>query len=300
MIATRSTCGSRALKPKRHGSVEALAPDGEYAVTSRIDGVARVWRAGSAQPMLSQPHGRVFDLSTKYAALGLMTLDGFGRPDNKAEMPLRIVRLADALVVAELMLADGLRQAVFSPDGGRLLLVTDDYTLRMIEPTTGRPLWQLAGGKGIRTVVFSGDSQLLAATQPAASDGSVEILDVATGNPIRESINGSAGATVMVLTLGDDGALLATGEVSGGVAVHDTASGRQLMRASHNDQIVDIALNADHRLLATASADGSTRILDLRKGQEVARIAAVPTVSVCGRCVLTNWWPMPVAGSLAT
>ena len=251
--------------------VEAVAPDGEYAATSRVDGVARIWRAGSAQPLLSQPNGRVFGLSTKYAALGLMALDGFGRPDAN-KLRLRIVRLGDASVVAELAIEEGLREAVFSPEGERLLLVTDDYALRMIELTTGRPLWQLPGGKGIRRTVFSGDSRLLAVTQPAASDGSVDILDVATGNPVRDAIRGSAGASVMVLTLGDDGALLAVGEVSGGLAVHDTASGRQVMRASHNDQIVDIALSADHRLLATASNDGSTRIFDLRQGREVARI----------------------------
>jgi len=56
--------------------------------------------------------------------------------------------------------------------------------------------------------------------------------------------------------------------------VHDTASGRPVMRASHNDQIVDIALSADQRLLATASNDGSTRIFDLRQRREVARIVA--------------------------
>jgi WD40 repeat protein len=268
-------CQQRVERLAVEGSVEveAVAPDGEYAATSRVDGVARIWRASSAQPLLSQPNGRVFGLSTKYATLGLMTLDGFGRPDAN-KLRLRIIRLGDAFVVAELALEDGLREAVFSPDGERLLLVTDDYALRMIELTTGRPLWQLPGGKGIRRVVFSGDSRLLAATQPAASDGSVDILNVATGNPVREAIHGSAGASVMVLTLGDDGALLAVGEVSGGLAVHGTASGRQVMRASHNDQIVDIALSADHRLLATASADGSTRIFDLRQGREVARIVA--------------------------
>jgi WD40 repeat protein len=95
---------------------------------------------------------------------------------------------------------EGLREAIFSPEGERLLLVTDDYALRMIELTTGRPLWQLPGGTGIRRTVFSGDGRLLAATKPAASDGSVDILDVATGNPVRDAIRGSAGASVMVLT----------------------------------------------------------------------------------------------------
>ncbi|HEY2926382.1 toll/interleukin-1 receptor domain-containing protein [Piscinibacter sp.] len=277
----RQRCSDRDLGCQRRlerlgteGSVEveAVSPDGEFAATQRADGVTRIWRTGATQAVLSQPQAVVFGLSRRHAVLGLMTPDRWGRPSPEGPVRLQIHELPGG-GVAQLTVADGLREVVFSPDGHRLLLVTRGYALAMLELPSGRTLWQRPGATWPRRVTFSADSTRVAISRarPADRDDTLAILDVASGTPIGDVIPLPDGASV--LTLSDDGSRLAVGGFSGAVDVREVRSGREIARVQHSAQVLDLAFSHDQRVLATAAEDGSSRLIDLSRGQEIARIS---------------------------
>jgi len=149
---------------------------------------------------------------------------------------------------------DGKSLASSSSDGRVLLwdIVTGtqhtDFTFTSApDLTTGAPLWATG-------LAFSADGKLLAVGQ---EDGSVQLLDGATGENKR-TLTGHQGIVVSRgVQFAPDGKLLATAGFDGTVRLWDVASGTQTARLDdHNFRVLSISFSADGQHLASTSDQG--------------------------------------------
>jgi WD40 repeat protein len=265
-------CRDRVAMLATKGSVQvtAVSPDGRFAATERADEVARVWLAGADQPVVSLPNARVYALTVEAAVLGVMPREEWGH-EGGGPVDLRIHALPGGVEIARLNQADGIREATLSPDGRRLLLVSQGYVQTMLELPSGRALWQRPGSSWPLRWAFSGNGQRLAITQPASGGAhdSLVVVEVASGRPIGEPIPTPDG--VLVLGLGSDGSRVARGSHRD-VVVHETSTGREIVRVQHAQPAVDVTFSHDQTMLVSASEDATVRLVDLRLGREIARL----------------------------
>jgi WD40 repeat protein len=54
--------------------------------------------------------------------------------------------------------------------------------------------------------------------------------------------------------------------------VHETSTGREIVRVQHAQPAVDVTFSHDQTMLVSASEDATVRLVDLRLGREIARL----------------------------
>jgi WD40 repeat protein len=121
-------------------------------------------------------------------------------------------------------------------------------------------------------VAFSSGGRLLATID---KDGTVQLWNVATGQPARAPIRAGAGSSVTQVAFSPDGRLLATADKDGGIRLWNLASGQLAgvpIPAGIASGRHEMAFSPDGRLLATVGKDGGIRLWNLASGQ----LAGVP------------------------
>jgi WD40 repeat protein len=201
----------------------------------------------------------------------------------------------------------------FTPDGKSL--VTANY---MAPPV----LWDAATGKEIRTFdAPSGERARLAGFSPDGKtlvlltgrwneDGSILLLDVATGKPLRQGVGHTD--TVTCAAFAPSGKLLASGSTDRTVRLWDPAKGKELKRLDgHAESVGAVAFAPSGKLLASSSADGKTFLWDPATGKEVARLDGPPggalalafsadgkTLTAGGKTGVIQIWSVPAGKAL--
>lgn len=179
------------------------------------------------------------------------------------------------------------RGGVFSPDGGIIAITTQTGTAVLWDVNTGRELFTLAGHTSeALSPAFSPDGRHLLTR---SADGA-RIWDVSLpGNEEVMALAGPDSSGDTVAALSADGAYLAVGGISGGVYLHDAASGELLAALSgHSKGIFRMAFSPDGRRLATAAQDGMVRVWDVAgslaagQGQELLALDAHDPNAVIG------------------
>lgn len=172
----------------------ALSPDDTFAVSAAHDGTVRRWEIESGA-------GRILY-----------------RVDPQA-----------ALCVA------------ISPDATRILVglgkgssVSPDYSLRLLDSSTGEELGRLVGhSEVLGNVIFSPDGRLALS---GGQDRRIFLWDVASGEQVGELTGATSG--VMRLAFSPDGALAAMGSAAGELLLWDVASRELIRRYNGHRRIV--------------------------------------------------------------
>lgn len=138
----------------------------------------------------------------------------------------------------------------FSPDGQ--YLASDKGALGIWRVATGEQIQTLqrAATGSPTCLVFSSDGHTV--VEGTSDDKAIWCYDRATGNPTRR-IDGHGGA-VTVVALSSDGHLLASASNDHTARLWEFATGKEVGRFPHREEVLDVALSPDSRLLATMTS----------------------------------------------
>jgi WD40 repeat protein/tRNA A-37 threonylcarbamoyl transferase component Bud32 len=283
-----------------------FSPDGKRIVTASIDGAARVWDAQSGQPLTEplkhgdaalaaqfSPDGkRILTLSGEsfyvWATIGGPALaesfktDAYSKfsPDGRRFLAARSIKGELAARVWDTQSGQpwgapfkpnasmlvSLPIAQFSPDGGQVVIISDDNTARIWDGRTGQPVTgPLQHGRGVNSAQFSPDGTRVVT---ASSDETARVWDARSGQPLASPLR--HGSAVSFAQFSPDGERIVTASADHYARVWDARSGRQTAGPLKHGGAVNLAqFSPDGKRVATASADSTARVWDAQTGQSL-------------------------------
>jgi len=156
----------------------------------------------------------------------------------------------------------------FSPDGKTLAIGSDDRTVKVWEPVTGRER-AFAHPDRVRAVAFAPDGQSLAS---AGEDGTVKLWDL---GPTREpmTLQQKKGEVISALAFSPNGKTLATG-VGDSTTLWDVATGQAAAAIKVSDATTEsLAFSHDGETLAV-STGSAIKLIDVATHKERAVLQA--------------------------
>ncbi|RYP77557.1 hypothetical protein DL770_007058 [Monosporascus sp. CRB-9-2] len=192
----------------------------------------------------------------------------------------------------------------FSPDGGRIVSGSDDYTVKIWDAKSGKEVRTIKGhGSKVTSVAFSPDGSRIAS---GSVDNTVKIWDTKSGKEVR-TLKGH-GNSVTLVTFSPDGSRIASGSDDRTVKIWDAKSGKKvhteymgravvcLRFKSSNDSGLRLQTDIGSILLnvgnSTDNYDGRNRVGDRSSLTKPADFAAGGLESADGRPVHTGFKPI--------
>jgi WD40 repeat protein len=155
--------------------------------------------------------------------------------------------------------------AAISPDGGQLVVVESDHTIRFWELPSGRLLHTVPDeGVVVKDIVYSPDGRFLLAA--VGDDLRIwDSQDFALKHDFKQHDN-----TIERIVVAHDGRFAATVSHDLSVRIWSLIEGRQLRTLTgHTSPPMAAAFSRDGRQLATGASDGTVHIWDVPTGQQL-------------------------------
>ncbi len=156
--------------------------------------------------------------------------------------------------------------AVFSPDGRRVVTVSQDGAARLWDAASGAPVGTpIRHEVAVDSAAFSPDGRLVVT---ASGDSTARLWDAASGAPLGTPMRHEAGVTSAAFS--PDGRLVVTASWDNTVRLWNAASGAPLgapMR--HEREVNAAAISPDGRLVVTASSPGRARLWNTANGAPI-------------------------------
>lgn len=146
------------------------------------------------------------------------------------------------------------KTAAYAPDGRAAATGSQDGSVRLFDPASGRELWRHATSAAVRVLVFSPDGRNLAAV---AADGHLQVIDAASGATRWE---GPRDLSVDSASFAADSRTVITGGKDKSMRVFDSAGGTERWRVDHDSAVVSAVDGGEGRVV-TASGTRA-RLLD--------------------------------------
>ena len=169
----------------------------------------------------------------------------------------------NAEIVLQLGHSDGIRSAVFSPDGTIIASASYDTTVKLWNVKIGKVIKTL--GKHIRAVysiAFDPNGKYLVS---AGADETINVWDLKNLLHLF-SLTGHLGS-IYGVAVSPDGSLIASGGVDGTVRLWDIETGKPKgILKGHSQAVYAIKFDRSGQVLASASEDKTIKLWDLKTG----------------------------------
>ncbi len=161
--------------------------------------------------------------------------------------------------------AESVNAVAFSSNGQFALSGSNDKTMKLWEPVSGREIRTFTGHtQGVTSVGFvPGGKQLVSGSW----DKTLRLWDMATGKEIKTIDYGNA---IMSVHVSPDGKRVAAGGSSGLILIWDLATAKEIMRLEGHTGVVNkILFHPDKKHLLSAGTDNELKLWDISLGKPV-------------------------------
>jgi WD40 repeat protein/serine/threonine protein kinase len=162
---------------------------------------------------------------------------------------------------------DVVNDAVFSPDGARILTASRDNTARLWDASSGKLMASFAHQDGVTHAAFSPDG---ARILTASVDHSAKLWEASSGKLIASFAHQDR---VSDAEFSADGRHILTASADNTAKLWEASSARLLASFAHEGAVESAVFSPDGLRILTASADGTAKLWDASSGALVASFA---------------------------
>jgi WD40 repeat protein/serine/threonine protein kinase len=162
---------------------------------------------------------------------------------------------------------DVVNDAVFSPDGARILTASRDRTAKLWDTASGKLIASFAHQDGVLHVAFSPEG---ARILTASVDHSAKLWDAPSGKLIASFTHKDR---VSDAEFSPNGGRILTASADNTAKLWDAASAKLIASFAHEGAVENAVFSPDGVRILTASADGTAKLWDATSGRLIASFA---------------------------
>ncbi len=243
------------------GSSVAFSPNGQQVAAGYFNNALRVWNLADGKPT---------DATAHKAGITAVRFNPAGDQIATAGMDNSILIWANPPAAMPVKTLAGhtrwVRDLAYTPDGMRLVSVSDDRSVRVWNLADGKVLHTLTGHTDwIMALVVRADGRYAAT---AGYDQTIRLWDLDRGAQVKQF--STKGQIVSDLAWTADGMALISVGLDRMVRIWNPLDGQQVRElAGHTDQLHCLAMHPAGQLLATAGADRIVQLWNLTTGEKL-------------------------------